>query len=134
MATINVTEVKALTYALALAKGEDVPTEFTADEYAAKLSTMLDKRKDKSSKSGVSAADLNRRKALTHVIISTLETCNRPVTVSELQRMTPELQTFENGEIISGQRITSLIKPLVAEGRVENIKDKKKSLFALVRE
>lgn len=134
MATINVTEVKALAYALALAKGEDVPTEFTADEYAAKLSTMLDKRKDKSSKNGVSTADLNRRKALTHVILSTLETCNKPVTISELQRMTPELQSFENGEIISSQRITSLIKPLVAEGRVKNIKDKKKSLFALVRE
>lgn len=134
MATFNVTEVKALTYALALIKGEDVPTEFTADEYAAKLSAMLDKRKDKSAKSGVSAAELNRRKSLTHIILATLETCDKPVTISELQRMTPELQTFENGEIISGQRVSSLIKPLVESGKVVNTKDKKKSLFSLVRE
>ena len=133
MATSTVTEVKALTYALALINGEDVPTEFTADEYAAKLSAMLDKRKDKSTKSGVSAADLNRRKALTSVILSTLGTCDKPVTVSELQRMTPELQTYD-GEIISCQRIFSLIKPLILDGKVKNTKDKKKSLFSLVRE
>ena len=133
MATSTVTEVKALTYALALINGEDVPTEFTADEYAVKLSAMLDKRKDKSAKGGVSAVELNRRKALTDIIISALESCDKPVTVSELQRLTPELQTY-NGEIISCQRIFSLIKPLILDGKVENTKDKKKSLFSLVRE
>ena len=129
----NITEVKALSYAIALINGDTSAfTEFSEKEYADKLATMLDNRIKKSSKSGISTAEAEKRSELAEIIISALATTETPVTISELQRMTPELQTYK-GEIISTQKIVSVIKPLVNDGVVTNIKDKKKSLFSLTR-
>lgn len=129
----TITEVKALSYAIALINGDTSAfTDFTEAEYADKLATMLDNRIKKSVKSGISTAEAEKRSALAEIIISALATAENPVTISELQRMTPELQTF-NGEIISTQKIVSVIKPLVNDGTVTNTKDKKKSLFSLTR-
>lgn len=129
----NITEVKALSYAIALINGDTSAfTEFTEAEYADKLATMLDNRIKKSAKSGISTAEAEKRSELAEIIISALTTAEAPVTISELQRMTPELQTYK-GEIISTQKIVSVIKPLVNDGTVTNIKDKKKSLFSLTR-
>lgn len=131
MAKVTLTQVQALTLAISALNGEEI-TETTTAELTEKLTTMRDTLANKSH-SKVSEKVLAQRSALSDIILETLTIANKPVTVSELQRLTPELQTFENGEIISGQRITSILKNLVVAGKVENTKDKKKSFFSLVK-
>lgn len=131
MAKVTLTQVQALTLAISALNGEEI-TEITTAELTEKLTTMRDTLANKSH-SKVNEKVLAQRSALSDIILETLTIANKPVTVSELQRLTPELQTFENGEIISGQRITSILKTLVVAGKVENTKDKKKSLFSLVK-
>ena len=131
MAKTTMTQVQALTLAISMLNGEEVAAN-TA-EVTEKLSAMRDTIANKSH-SKVNEKVLAQRSALSDIVLETLATIDKPVTVSELQRLTPELQTFENGEIISGQRVTSILKNLVATGKVINTKDKKKSLFSLVKD
>lgn len=130
MAKTTLTQAQALVSAITLINGGsvDIPTE----DIVAKLSAMHDTIANKSH--SVSKADVAMRSALSDIIITTLAECNAPITVSELQRLNPALATTEKGEIISGQRVTSILHALVKSGKVENTKDKKKSLFSLVRD
>lgn len=124
----TLTQVQALSYAIALINMDPVDAEI--DEVVAKLTSMRDNLANKSH--SVNKAEMAKRSALTDRVLSALEALDKPVTVSELQRSDDTLQTY-NGEIVSGQRITSILTALVKDGKVVNAKDKKKSYFSLVK-
>lgn len=124
----TLTQVQALSYAIALINMDPVDAE--VDEVVAKLTAMRDTLANKSH--SVNKAEMAKRSALTDRVLSALEALDKPVTVSELQRSDDTLQTY-NGEIVSGQRITSILTALVKDGKVVNAKDKKKSYFSLVK-
>lgn len=124
----TLTQVQALSYAIALINMDPVDAEI--DEVVAKLTAMRDTLANKSH--SVNKTEMAKRSALTDRVLSALEALDKPVTVSELQRSDDTLQTY-NGEIVSGQRITSILTALVKDGKVVNAKDKKKSYFSLVK-
>lgn len=126
----TLTQVQALSYAIALINLEPIGDEVDEDVIVAKLTAMRDTLANKSH--SVNKAEMAKRSALTNRVLSALEALNKPVTVSELQRSDDTLQTY-NGEIVSGQRITSILTALVKDGKVVNAKDKKKSYFSLVK-
>lgn len=125
----TLTQVQALTSAIDFING--VETDVSVADVVAKLTAMRDTISNKSH--SVNKVEQARRSALSEMVLATLVEIDKPVTVSELQRSNVQLQTFENGEIISGQRITSILTALVKDGKVTNTKDKKKSYFSLVK-
>lgn len=125
----TLTQVQALTSAIDFING--VETDVSVVDVVAKLTAMRDTLSNKSH--SVNKAEMAKRSVLSEMVISALSAMDKPVTVSELQRSDVSLQSFENGEIISGQRITSILTALVKDGRVTNTKDKKKSYFSLVK-
>lgn len=133
MAKNGMTQAQAITLAIALINGENTVdgAEINTAEVLDKLDTMRNTLVNKSH-SKINEKVLAQRSALSNIVLKTLAELDRPVTVSELQRANAELQTY-NGEIVSGQRITAILNPLVTAGSVVNTKDKKKSLFALAK-
>ena len=59
------------------------------------------------------------------VILETLEKNGEMMTISEMQKVNKEL-----GEL-SNQRVSALIRQLIADGKVERIEDKRKAYFKL---
>ena len=59
------------------------------------------------------------------VILETLEKSGKMMTISEMQKVNEEL-----GEL-SNQRVSALIRQLIADGKVERIEDKRKAYFKL---
>lgn len=125
----TLTQATALISAIALLNGETVA--YSTDEIVAKLTDMHKTISNKST-SKVSKAELEKRTALADIVLATLAEIGKPATVSEIQRANTELQTYK-GEIISGQRITSILSALVKDNKVVNIKDKKKSYFGIAQ-
>lgn len=129
MAKTTLTQATALISAIALLNGETVA--YSTDEIVAKLTDMHKTISNKST-SKVSKAELEKRTALADIVLATLAEIGKPATVSEIQRANAQLQTYE-GEIISGQRITSILTALVKDNKVTNVKDKKKSYFSITQ-
>lgn len=128
MAKTTLTQATALISAISILNGEtvDIPTA----DIVAKLTDMHTTITNKSH-SKVSEKTMAERSALAETVLSTLAATDHPVTVSELQRLNPELATTKDGNIISGQRISYILGTLVKSGKVANTKDKKKSLFSI---
>lgn len=59
------------------------------------------------------------------VILATLEKNGKMMTISEMQKANEEL-----GEL-SNQRVSALIRQLIADGKVERIEEKRKAYFKL---
>lgn len=59
------------------------------------------------------------------VILETLANSGKMMTISEMQKVNEEL-----GEL-SNQRVSALIRQLIADGKVERIEDKRKAYFKL---
>ena len=100
--------------ALAEQNGRDDLVEFAKGRIA-----VLDKKA--SAKKPTKVQEENE--VLKGIILDTLT--NEGVTVSELQAKRDELFGFSN------QKVSSLLRQLVAEGKVVKTVDKKKSFFAL---
>lgn len=129
MAKTTLTQATALVSAIALINGETV--SYSTEDIIAKLTDMHKTISNKST-SKVSKADMAKRSALSEIVLTTLAEIGKPATVSEIQRANAQLQTYE-GEIISGQRITSILTALVKDNKVTNVKDKKKSYFSITQ-
>ena len=67
-------------------------------------------------------------------IVATLAVIDKPVTITEMQKFNPNLATDENGETISNQRISALLRQLVDNGTVVRTTEKKKAYFSLAVE
>jgi hypothetical protein len=59
------------------------------------------------------------------VILETLEKNGKMMTISEMQKVNEELGGLSN------QRVSALIRQLIADGKVERIEDKRKAYFKL---
>lgn len=70
---------------------------------------------------------------LTGVLLEVLERSFDPLTILEIQGKDERLQTLEDGTYISNQRMSALLRPLVANGTVIRTEEKKKAKFALNR-
>lgn len=83
--------------------------------------------KRKPSKAQVANAEL------TGILLEVLEGSFDPLTILEIQGKDERLQTLEDGTPISNQRMSALLRPLVANGTVIRTEEKKKAKFALNR-
>lgn len=70
---------------------------------------------------------------LTGVLLEVLEGSFDPLTILEIQGRDERLQSLEDGTYISNQRMSALLRPLVANGTVIRTEEKKKAKFALNR-
>ena len=90
---------------------------------------LLAKKKEGTSK--VAKANAETRMVLADIVLATLESIGKPMTVSEMQNANEELRVSADGAPISNQRVTSVCYSLVEKGVITNTKDKKKSYFAI---
>lgn len=90
---------------------------------------LLDKKaaSRKPSKAQVANAEL------TGVLLEVLEGSFDPLTIIEIQNKDERLRTLEDGTPISNQRMSALLRPLVANGTVVRTEEKRKAYFALNR-
>lgn len=83
---------------------------------------LLNKKHSKSGNSKTQKENI----AIMETIVSALETVGRPVTITELQKEVESMSEYSN------QKLSALLKKLVAEERVVKTTDKKKSYFSVV--
>lgn len=70
---------------------------------------------------------------LTSVLLEVLEGSFDPLTILEIQDKDERLKALEDGTPISNQRMSALLRPLVANGTVLRTEEKRKAKFALNR-
>ena len=87
--------------------------------------------KKKSSTSKIAKANAETRMALAEIVLATLESAGKSMTVSEMQTANEELRVSADGAPISNQRVTSVCYSLVEEEKITNTKNKKKSYFSI---
>lgn len=83
--------------------------------------------KRKPSKNQVTNAEL------TEVLLEVLEESFDPLTILEIQDKDERLQALEDGTPISNQRMSALLRPLVANGTVIRTEEKRKAKFTYNR-
>ena len=82
---------------------------------------------NKKSKSGQTKTQKENVKIM-EKILSALEKCEIPVTITELQNEVTEMGTYSN------QKLSALLKKLVESGKVVKTVEKKKSYFSIATE
>ena len=70
---------------------------------------------------------------LTSILLEVLEENFDPLTILEIQSSDERLQALEDGTPISNQRMSALLRPLVANGTVIRTEEKRKAKFSLNR-
>lgn len=70
---------------------------------------------------------------LTEALLEVLEGSFDPLTILEIQNKDERLKALEDGTPISNQRMSALLRPLVANGTVIRTEKKRKARFALNR-
>lgn len=70
---------------------------------------------------------------LTEALLEVLEGSFDPLTILEIQDKDGRLKALEDGTPISNQRMSALLRPLVANGTVIRTEEKRKARFALNR-
>lgn len=83
---------------------------------------LLNKKHSKSGNSKTQKENI----AIMEAIVSALEAVGKPVTITELQKEVESMSEYSN------QKLSALLKKLVAEERVVKTTDKKKSYFSVV--
>ena len=124
MATVKTTQKEMFNAIIKALKGEDAG--FTTDElieFAEGRITVLDNKSAKR-KTKVNEAD----EILKAEAFDTLVNLGEPSTVSALMNVNSYLGQESN------QKISAILRKLIAEGKVERFKDKKTTLFSAVEE
>lgn len=122
MATVKVTQKDMFNGLIAFVKGEE--TSFTADEFVEFLEgriAVLDK-KSANRKTKVNESDEELKVA----VIDTLTALGEPSTVSALMKANERLAQESN------QKVSAILRKLIADEVVLREKDKKTTLFSLV--
>lgn len=114
-------------FAMVIAVVENAEVENRA-EMLEFLHHEVDLLAKKSSKSGETKKQ-KENKVLTDQLFSALAEMSEPLTISDFQeKSTHEVATLSN------QKLSALLKMLIAEGRVVKTIEKKRSFFSVVRE
>ena len=90
---------------------------------------LLDKKVSKS------RTNVEENNAINEIILDALAKCENAVTISELQASSDALKNYvlENGNVLSNQKLTYLLKGLVAENKVVKVEDKKKTFYSIAK-
>lgn len=114
-------------FAMVIAVVENAEVENRA-EMLEFLNHEVDLLAKKSSKSGETKKQ-KENKVLADQLFSALAEMSEPLTISDFQeKSTHEVATLSN------QKLSALLKMLIAEGRVVKTIEKKRSFFSVVRE
>lgn len=105
---------------LALVKDNKEMTEFIEHEIE-----LLDKKKTNGSKKAQANKDANLK--LANELFVALKELDKPVTISEFQK-----ESTSGVAILSNQKISSLLRTLIADGLVVRTEEKKKAYFSVV--
>lgn len=86
----------------------------------------------KSSKSGTTKTQTENVK-VAEMLIQELEKIGKPVTITDLMNTSNIVKEYklENGNSLSNQKISAILKQQVDAGKVVRVTDKKKSLFSV---
>ena len=120
MANVKMTKKEMLTEILALVKDNKEMTEFIEHEIE-----LLDKKKANGSKKAQANKDANLK--LANELFVALKELDKPVTISEFQK-----ESTSGVAILSNQKISSLLRTLIADGLVVRTEEKKKAYFSVV--
>lgn len=88
--------------------------------------------KRKSSKSGTTKTQTENIK-VAEMLIAELAKIGKPVTITDLMNTSDIIKNYilENGNRLSNQKISAILKQQVDAGKVVRVTDKKKSLFSV---
>ena len=120
MANNKITKKEMFTEILALVKDNKAMVDFINHEIE-----LLDKKKSSGSKKAQETKDLNQK--LADDLFIALSEMDRPVTISEFQK-----ESDSNVATLSNQKISYLLRILVADGLVVRTEEKKKAYFSVV--
>ena len=120
MANVKMTKKEMFTEILALVKNNKEMTEFIEHEIE-----LLDKKKANGSKKAQANKDANLK--LANELFVALKELDKPVTISEFQK-----ESTSGVAILSNQKISSLLRTLIADGLVVRTEEKKKAYFSVV--
>lgn len=124
MATSKITMKDYFNGAIAFVKGED--TQFTADElvefFEGRIAVL--EKKSANRKTKVNEGDEELKAAALDVLSNVEE----PITVSAMMKANERLGAESN------QKISAILRKMIAEGTVKKDKDKKSTVFSLVTE
>ena len=120
MANVKMTKKEMFTEILALVKDNKEMTEFIEHEIE-----LLDKKKANGSKKAQENKDANLK--LANELFVALKELGKPVTISEFQK-----ESLSNVATLSNQKISSLLRTLIADGLVIRTEEKKKAYFSAV--
>ena len=133
--TTKITKAMAITGILSAIATLDPDVTFdgiTLDDMTAYCENELELlAKKKSSTSKIAKANAETRMALAEIVLATLESAGKSMTVSEMQTANEELRVSADGAPISNQRVTSVCYSLVESAQLINTKEKKKSYFSI---
>ncbi len=89
----------------------------------------------KSSKSGATKTQTENIK-VAEMLIQELEKIDKPVTITDLMNTSDIIKDYrlENGNSLSNQKISAILKQQVDAGKVVKVTDKKKSLFSIAKD
>lgn len=122
MATIKMTQISALTLAIAtLSTVEDFDSEALAK--LEDMKTALENKRSTPTKAEKEKSAENDKTMNT--IVDILTEVGKPMTISEMQSASPELAELTN------QKISALMRKLVDKGIVARTVEKKKTYFSL---
>jgi hypothetical protein len=125
MAERKITKKEKITMLLGISevKANPMLVEFLENEYA-----LLEKKASaKSSKVNT------ENEAIKAMLVEELSKIGTPVTISELMAQSVVVKNYilENGKTLTNPKITAMLKPLVEDKIVVNVKEGKKSLYSV---
>ena len=89
----------------------------------------------KSSKGGATKTQTENVK-VAEMLIAELTKIAKPVTITDLMNTSDIVKEYklENGNLLSNQKISAILKQQVDAGKVVKVTDKKKSLFSVAKD
>ena len=117
MANAKLTKKEKFEMILGLVSDNEVLVEFVKNEIE-----LLDKKKANGSKKAQANKDANAK--LAAELYNALVELDKPVTISEFQK-----ESTSGVAILSNQKISSLLRILIADGLVVRTEEKKKAYF-----
>ena len=121
MANVKLTKKEMFAQILEIVKGDTVMEDFIKHEIE-----LLDKKKSSSSKKTQETKNANQK--LAEELWVALAELGKAVTITEFQKETSN----ENLFCLSNQKISSLLRILIADGLVIRTEEKKKAYFSAV--
>lgn len=118
----TMTQVQALTMAIAFINGEDISDTVNMDAVADKLSAMVDTLNKKSASKKPTKVQTENEGYMTE-ILSVLSANGQPMTIKEICAKSETLAEF------STSKMSALLKKLVDNGNVSKTYEKKQAYF-----